>query len=337
MSYHIHSERRLSPSGRSADTLVLRDDEGAGLEIWPAEGFNAFSWFVEHGGRQDLFYASPALFDEKRPTRSGNPILFPFPNRIRDASFSWAGQEYRLPATDGNGRNAIHGFAVRLPWRVVAQGADATGAFVTGEFQASKDSPDIRANWPADYRVRLTYRLGVDRLRVETVVDNPDHRPLPFGLGFHPYFSLASFGKEEAIVGVPANRYWPLEENLPTGTTAPVAGMRDLRAGREVGSLKLDDVLTGLDHSAPNAAGLLRFGWIDDWQQRRRLTLWASAAFREVVVFNPPHRQAFCIEPYTCVTDAVHLQERGIDAGWQVLDPGGRWESTLEYVFERRG
>src|SRR5262249_6682703 len=105
----------------------------------------------------------------------------------------------------------------------------------------------------------------------------------------------------------------------------------------EVGSLKLDDVLTDLDRSAPNAEGLARFGWIDDWQQRRRLSLFASAAFREVVVFNPPHRQAFCIEPYTCFTHAVHVRERGIETGWLVLEPGGRWQGTLEYVFERRG
>ena len=51
---------------------------------------------------------------------------------------------------------------------------------------------------------------------------------------------------------------------------------------------------------------------------------------RELVVFTPPHRQAFCIEPYTCITDAINLQQRGTDAGLQVLPPGGQWTGIVE-------
>ena len=60
------------------------------------------------------------------------------------------------------------------------------------------------------------------------------------------------------------------------------------------------------------------------------LRLRASPAFREVVVFTPPHRQAFCIEPYTCTTDAINLQARGVDAGLLTLPPGGRWTAVFE-------
>jgi aldose 1-epimerase len=49
-----------------------------------------------------------------------------------------------------------------------------------------------------------------------------------------------------------------------------------------------------------------------------------------LVVFTPPHRQAFCVEPYTCTTDAVNLQQRGVDAGWLTLPPGGRWSAVFE-------
>jgi galactose mutarotase-like enzyme len=60
------------------------------------------------------------------------------------------------------------------------------------------------------------------------------------------------------------------------------------------------------------------------------LRLLCSEAFREMVVFTPPHRQAFGIEPYTCTTDAINLQQRGVDAGWRVLPPGGRWSAVVE-------
>jgi aldose 1-epimerase len=34
-----------------------------------------------------------------------------------------------------------------------------------------------------------------------------------------------------------------------------------------------------------------------------------------------------CIEPYTCATDALNLQARGVDAGLLTLPPGGRWSA----------
>lgn len=329
---------RIQPQQQeNQHTFLLADDAGNGLEIWPAQGFNAYRWFVEHGGRQELFYFNPNLFQEQRPTRNGNPILFPFPNRIRDGKFSWDGKSYELAINDPAKKNAIHGFACRYPWRVTDQGADASQAWLTAEFQASKDAPDDISRWPADYALRFTYRFFGARVRLDIDVHNPDSKPLPFGLGFHPYFSLSAFGKEEAVVGVPARRYWPLEGNLPAGEPQPVDDSRYLRPGKMVGALHLDDVLTDLDQDMVNKEGLFRFGWLDDWQQRRRLSLYASPCFREAVVFNPPHREAFCIEPYTCTTDAVNLSQQGLDAGWLTLSPGEHWTAALDFVFEGIG
>ncbi len=60
------------------------------------------------------------------------------------------------------------------------------------------------------------------------------------------------------------------------------------------------------------------------------LSVSCSPAFRELVVFVPPHRQAFCIEPYTCTTDAINLQQQGLDAGLLVLPPGEKWSAVVE-------
>ena len=32
-------------------------------------------------------------------------------------------------------------------------------------------------------------------------------------------------------------------------------------------------------------------------------------------LINPPHREAICLEPYTCTTDAINLQQQGVNAG----------------------
>jgi aldose 1-epimerase len=52
--------------------------------------------------------------------------------------------------------------------------------------------------------------------------------------------------------------------------------------------------------------------------------------FRECVVYTPPNRPAVCIEPYTCVTDAINLQAQGIDTGWRVLKTGDEFRTWIE-------
>jgi aldose 1-epimerase len=60
------------------------------------------------------------------------------------------------------------------------------------------------------------------------------------------------------------------------------------------------------------------------------LHLHTGSEFRDLVIFTPPHRQAFCVEPYTCTSDAINLQARGVESGWRVLSPGQRWRAIVE-------
>jgi aldose 1-epimerase len=102
---------------------------------------------------------------------------------------------------------------------------------------------------------------------------------------------------------------------------------RDLRSPRRYGELQLDDVLTDLDPAREVSDGLRLLG------QVQGLTLWGPPDFREVVAFTPPHRHAVCLEPYTCTTDAINLQQRGVDAGWRTLAPGATWNGVIEMVL----
>jgi aldose 1-epimerase len=332
MAFAVKTRTQPGVTGRDATLFLLDDGAGGKAEVWPALGFNCFHWeIVREGRKRDLLYADPALFADGRSTRSGIPILFPFPNRIRDGRFTWDGKEYQLPINDGSHRNAIHGFAAQRPWRVVGQGADGASAWVQGEFQAAKDAPDCLPLWPADHLIRVTYRLGMDVLRVEAEVENPDRRTLPFGLGYHPYYRMPfapGTAMEDCLVQAPARQTWPLTDSLPTGERRPLDPARDLLAPRRFADLQLDDVLTDLPSAPIGPDGLCDRGVLRSGGETLRLR--GSPAFRELVVFTPPHRQAFCVEPYTCTTDAINLQQRGVDAGLLTLPPGGQWTAVFE-------
>jgi aldose 1-epimerase len=324
MNYQVTAEHRPARGGE-VTVWQLKGPEGVTAEVCPALGFNCYRW---HASGRELLFCDPHFFEDGRPTRSGIPVLFPFPNRIRDGRFTWAGKTYQLPLNDPAQKNAIHGFACRSPWRVVGQGADADSAWLTGEFQASVDAPESRSLWPADHHLRVTCRLFNDRLQLEARVENPDQVPLPFGLGYHPYFRVpepAGGGSPDAEVVAPAQSFWQLEESLPTGAVLAVGD--HLNSPRPHHELDLDEVLTRLDLTPdPVSEGLCWRGRVGG------LNLYAAPAFRELVVFTPPHRRALCLEPYTCTTDAINLQPRGFDAGLIVLPPGESWEATIALV-----
>jgi aldose 1-epimerase len=318
----------------SAEAWTLEDrDARAVAEVWPGGGFNCFGWSVGGQPRADVLFTPADFATQFLPTRGGIPVLFPFPNRIRDGRFNWAGQTYQLPINDGAKKNAIHGFACRRAWRVVGHGADDRGAWVTGEFASEQDADDVRSLWPADYRLRLTYRLHDTTLRLEAEVSNPSAQPLPFGLGFHPYFRAplvpGAGPADDCRVSAPVGAVWELSESLPTGKRLPPDAAHDLKGDRRLGELNLDDLYTDL---APVAAAdrLLWRGSVADAGGKQVLSVNTDAAFRELVAFTPPHRQAVCLEPYTCPTDAINLQQRGLDAGLRVLAPGESWTGVVE-------
>src|SRR5436190_24204354 len=110
MFYHIETEERTA-GGRTGTVYTLsRPDVGSLVEVWPAHGFNCLRWRV---GGQDLLYSAPDWAENPVPTRRGVPILFPFPNRIRDGKFRHGGRTFQLPKNDSTKANAIHGFAPR--------------------------------------------------------------------------------------------------------------------------------------------------------------------------------------------------------------------------------
>ena len=328
MFYHIETEER-SAGGRVGTVYTLRrPDVGSLAEVWPAHGFNCLRWQVR--GR-DLLYHAPDWADNPVPTRSGVPILFPFPNRIRDGTFTYQRRTYQLPKNDSTKANAIHGFAPRNPWRVFGYGTDASAAWVHGDFQLSVDAPDSADMWPGDALLSVVYRLTPDRLRIETRVRNMGHSPFPFGLGLHPYFRLPDADLSRTVLHAPARAIWCLENGIPTGDHQPLPDNLNWNRPRTIGATQLDTAYGGLGAIAEDDGGMLLRATLGHVERPGRLELWTTPDFRESVLFTPPHRQAVCLEPYTCLTDAVNLQARGLDAGWRELPAGGHWAGVVEF------
>jgi aldose 1-epimerase len=307
----------------------LQDDAtGASAAVLPSYGFNLFDLRLPAKGEpRRVIIAAPDW--EKNPQaagRNGIPILFPFPNRIAQAKFRFGAKDYSLPAN--NGPNAIHGFAIQAPWQVVDSGTDAKGAFLSGRYQISKQSPEMLTHWPADAILDIVYHLSGRRLTLNATVTNPTAQDLPFGFGIHPYFRLP-LGPDgdlnRTAVILPAAQYWVLKDFIPTGERKDVDPRLDFRNGQPLVNLKLDDVLTDLAFAGDYCTARL----VDE-ALGAEVRLGFDRHFRELVVYTPPGQPGvISVEPYTQTTDAIHLNARGIDAGLRVLHHGEHVTMTI--------
>jgi aldose 1-epimerase len=78
---------------------VLKDHKsGCEAKIVPEFGNNCFSYnFNVEGEQIDILDPPPSLAVLKRRASGyGIPILFPFPNRIREGKFTFEGQDYQF-------------------------------------------------------------------------------------------------------------------------------------------------------------------------------------------------------------------------------------------------
>lgn len=324
MGFRVDVEKR---GGR--DIYTMRDDvSGASASVLPSYGFNLFDLRLPVAGEVRPIVVSNPTFAEAPSGAGGNgtPILFPFPNRIRDGAFTFQEKSYTIPTNKGG--NAIHGFAIDVPWDVVEHKATPNAAVVEGRFQLSVHAPQHLDHWPTDAVLYVRYELADRTLTMTTTVSNPTAQDLPYGFGIHPYFRLPfppGGDLERTRIILPASRYWPLKDFLPTGEVSEISDRLDFRKGKAIRGLMLDDVLTGLEHL--DGEGVCR---LIDLQKEAEFQLAFDPSFRELVVYTPPGKEdVIAIEPYTQATDAVNLAARGIAAGLRVLGHGEEDVLTL--------
>ncbi len=307
------------------ESVTISDPtSGAQAHVLPGVGFNCYGFEVPSAdGTIDVLWSDPKFpAGEGKPSHSGIPILFPFAGRLRGTSFEWEGSRYELEAGDGQG-NAIHGFVLDRPWRVIEQ----SQAHVTATFQASVDDATILKRWPADFRITAEYRVAGSTLSATYTIENPDSRLLPFALGTHPYFRVPLGGASAADcrVTVPVEYGWELEGLMPTGRTISPPVVGELARGMPFAEMKLDNVFGGLAFDQHRCTPT-----VHDPGSKRTMTMTFDDQFTTCVVYNPPHREAVCIEPYTTLPDPFSLRAAAIDPHLCTLAPGKSFRTCIE-------
>jgi aldose 1-epimerase len=272
------------------------------------------SWRVDE--RQQLDTFALRHFDDAFRGK----VLAPWPNRIRDARYLFAGAEHRTAVSEPERGSALHGLVLWVNWRPVRRAVDQVALGYVLHPQPG---------YPFTLGLEVEYRLTPDGLAVTLRATNVGAATAPFGAGFHPYLTLGDGRIDDALLELPARTRQPVDDRLlPTGAPLDVDGTEyDFRRARPVGPLALDTCFGDLERDADGLARV-RLTAADGG---RTLTLWMDERYSYVHVYtadtlaDPARRRGgIAIEPSTCAPDAFNSGD-----GLLALVPGasfaGRW------------
>ncbi len=264
------------------------------LDLAPDCGGSIARFAIE--GTGDILRPTPveALVSGKGNNASCYPLV-PFSNRIAEGRLIFDGETIKLASNWPEQRHPMHGDGWSRPW-VVAH-SDAHSADLIYEH-------DGLLGWPFRYRARQSFRLDDDRLTVLMSLENRERRAVPGGIGLHPFFTRDA----DSDLTCRTMDVWLTDAEVISTERVPVPASWDFSQPRRVDDVVLDHCFDGWDGRAT-----LR------WPSRGfAIEMSATEPFRHLVIFTPPQRPFFCVEPVSHANGAIgqtHLADGATLAG----------------------
>ena len=264
-----------------------------------------------------IFEGRNAPFALLRNTRDDAPAgqsaafpLVPFANRIRSNAFTFGGKTHRFCANTLTDPLALHGDGWLETWRIAERGARSVLLHLRHESSVQ-----------SLYRYAAAQRFAIEdgAFVVTLSVTNRGDIPLPFGLGWHPFFTRTP----EASLRFSAAKMWSEDDAHLAGSPYPVPSTQDFAAPRHLPNTWINNAYEDWHCNAQIV-----------WPEADvKLTITADAIFRHVQLYVPTiaydrsyRRDWFCLEPMSHLPGGHGMENLG---GLSILKPGETMGGTI--------
>lgn len=255
----------------------------------------------------------PAVNDAVSATGSACFPLVPFGNRIAGNTFRFEDVEHVLKPNVPWDPHYLHGDGWQSVWSV--------------DQQTEKDVTLVLEHLdpalsPYCYSATQTFSIEKSGFVMALSVTNRGRQPLPFGIGWHPYFPMTP----QTTLVAPARRYWTEVDGWLPGVSTDFPRDADFRLPRALPHRWLNN---GLE----DWCGMAEVTWPE---MAAGLTIEADPVFRHAFVFvsdmafDPSFRRDyFCLEPMSHLANGHNLPGLG---GLQILEPGETLGGRMKLV-----
>jgi aldose 1-epimerase len=224
--------------------------------------------------------------------------LAPYSNRLGFRRFRWLGHDHTTQPNFDASPHSVHGVAWQRPWTV--RSADERTAALRLDHPGDAD-------WPFAFVLDQHFELSPQALRVTLRFVNAAPLAQPVGLGWHPYFHKRTRSRVHAEL----THRW---ESDPT-TQLPTRRVAQPGLDGDVAHLDFDHVFDGWQGAAR----------IRD----EKLSLRLTSSLDRLVVFTPPTKDYFCVEPVSHVSNAIHMSDPTAH-GLHSVEPGQAFEAWMQ-------
>ena len=268
----------------------------------------ALAWFglADEAGLDFVRPASARAFAGRNVRLTSSYPLVPYSNRIGEGRFGFGGGNYALRRNAMISPHPVHGVGWLRAWTVTAVGPERLSLAITHVGRDGKGDGD--PDWPWSFAAAQTFALDAAGLHLTLSVTNQDHRPMPAGIGMHPFFPKTP--KMELQLASAA--VWRNDERMLPKERVAVPPEWNFSIPRPVAELTVDNCFSGWSRTATLT-----------WPERGwGLRLAASEPFGHLVLFTTPARESIAIEPVSHANNAVNLAAGRDDTGLVILAPG---------------
>lgn len=238
-------------------------------------------------------------------------FLCPFPNRIADGKFQFEGKLHQLKCNETANNSALHGFIADKIFSIKNIDTNEQEAIIVLLYIYKGDL----AGFPYPFEVELEYKLELSgKLTCSSKISNTGKTSLPFGLGWHHYFTLGEPINTLHLSFATKHQIEFNERLLPTGQNVDCEQIKGLIQNKNYDDcFALNDSKISLESSSH----LLEIEV-------------EPSIFPYLQVYTPPHRKSIAIEPMTCIPDAFNNR-----IGLGVLEPNAT--STQHFSLLLKG
>lgn len=236
--------------------------------------------------------------------------MLPFCNRIAGSRLAWRGEIFEVAPNVAGEDRALHGYGWIRPWTIDVQ----------SENQVDLVLRDVTL--PFDFAARETFSLSEAGLRATLAVTNCGKKSLPFGIGFHPWFTRA----RGVVWQFKASGYWLAGNDALPSDRISLPPELDHCDGRALPAGWRNNCYDGWD-------GRLR---IDYPTQKLAVDICADPIFGHLMVYADPERDSFCLEPQSHLSGSFGRETPDHPLTMAELAPGETLSGSIHIACSAR-
>lgn len=230
-------------------------------------------------------------------------ILCPFPGRIEHGKYQHLNTNYHLDPNENNRNNAIHGKVAHEFFECLEYRSDIRQAVLLFSYQPEK----LDKGYPFFYQIDVEYIICSDSIQFKIRMENKDRNPIPFGLGWHPYFVCSDI--QNSVLEFNSNKEILCDtEMIPNGE-------KEINISDP---FKIRDLHFDTCYTLENKNVSLK---TDSYAVDMEVL---NAENQFIQIFTPHSRDCIALEPMTCAPDAFNNKK-----GLMFLQPGDSYTYSI--------